>query len=90
MDSEAASYYLVKPPETCLPLPCLVAGDFLRINAVQRSSEGDGFADVVEAADPGYDSLDALRSRSVGCCRLASYAAIVLWQSSVTRCASAF
>ena len=31
----------------------------LRINPVQGSGEGDGFADVVEVAEPGYDSLDA-------------------------------
>ena len=37
-----------------------------RINPVQRSGEGDGFADVVEAADPGYDSLDAHAEAGVG------------------------
>ena len=31
----------------------------LRVDTVERSGEGDGFADVVEAAEPGYYSLDA-------------------------------
>src|SRR5271170_5434246 len=31
----------------------------LRIDSVEGSGEGDGFADVVEAADPGYYSLYA-------------------------------
>jgi hypothetical protein len=30
----------------------------------QRSGEGDGFAEVVEAADPGYDSLDTLHAEA--------------------------
>jgi len=38
----------------------------LRVNPVQCSGEGDGFADVVEAADPGYDSLDAHAEAGVG------------------------
>ena len=38
----------------------------LRINSVEGSGEGDGFADVVEAADPGYDSLDAHAEAGVG------------------------
>src|SRR6185437_3357472 len=42
----------------------------LRIDAVQRPREGDGFAHVVEAADPGHRALDAhaesgVRNRSV-------------------------
>jgi hypothetical protein len=37
-----------------------------RINSVECSGEGDGFADVVEAADPGYDSLDAHAEAGVG------------------------
>ncbi len=38
----------------------------LGVNAVEGSGEGDGFADVVEAADPGYDSLDAHAEAGVG------------------------
>jgi len=36
------------------------------VNAVQRSGERYGFADVVEAADPGYGSLDAHAEAGVG------------------------
>ena len=32
----------------------------------EGSGEGDGFADVVEAADPGYYSLDAHAEAGVG------------------------
>jgi hypothetical protein len=35
-----------------------VPGSILWVNSIQRSGEGDGFADVVQAADPGYGSLD--------------------------------
>ena len=34
-------------------------GISLRINPIQRPREGNRLADVVEAADPGCDSLDA-------------------------------
>jgi len=30
-----------------------------RVDAMEGAGEGDGFADVVEAADPGDDALDA-------------------------------
>src|ERR1700734_1218086 len=39
---------------------------YLRINAIQCSGEGDGFADVVEAADPGYCAPDAHTEAGVG------------------------
>src|ERR1700678_535714 len=38
----------------------------LGIDSVEGSGEGDGFADVVQAADPGYDSLDAHAEAGVG------------------------
>jgi hypothetical protein len=38
----------------------------LRVDAVEGAGEGDGFADVVEAADPGYGSLDAHAEAAVG------------------------
>ena len=38
----------------------------LRINAIEGSGEGDGFADVVEAAEPRDDSLDAHAEAGVG------------------------
>src|ERR1700733_13382657 len=38
----------------------------LRIDSVEGSGEGDGFADVVEAAEPGYYSLDAHAEAGVG------------------------
>ena len=36
------------------------------IDSVEGAGEGDGFADVVEAADPGYGSLDAHAEAGVG------------------------
>ena len=36
------------------------------IDSVEGSGEGDGFTDVVQAADPGYDSLDAHTEAGVG------------------------
>lgn len=38
----------------------------LWINSVEGAGEGDGFADVVEAADPGYGALDAHAEAGVG------------------------
>jgi hypothetical protein len=37
-----------------------------RINSVEGSGEGDGLADMVQAADPGYDSFDAHAEAGVG------------------------
>src|SRR5450755_3068666 len=49
---------------SCYAAPILLQR--LRIDSVQGSSEGDGFADVVEAAEPGYDALDAHAEAGVG------------------------
>ena len=38
----------------------------LRVQAMQHAGEGDGFADVFQAADPGYGSLDAHAEAGVG------------------------
>jgi hypothetical protein len=38
----------------------------LWVDSVEGAGEGDGFADVVQAADPGYDSLDAHAEAGVG------------------------
>ena len=38
----------------------------LRVDAVEGPGEGDGFANVVEAAEPGHDSLDAHAEAGVG------------------------
>ncbi len=38
----------------------------LRVDAVEGAGEGDGFADVVQAADPGYAALDAHAEAGVG------------------------
>ena len=43
-----------------------IMSGILWIYAIQRSGEGDGFADVVEAAEPGYYSLDAHAEAGVG------------------------
>ena len=39
---------------------------FLRVNPVQRARERDRFADVIEAADPGYGALNAHSEAAVG------------------------
>ncbi len=38
----------------------------LGVDAVECAGEGDGLADVVEAADPGYGTLDAHAEAGVG------------------------
>ena len=38
----------------------------LGVNAVEGSGEGDGFADVVQAADPGYCAFDPHAEAGVG------------------------
>jgi hypothetical protein len=37
-----------------------------RINAVEGSGEGNGFPDMIQAADPGYDSFDSHAEAAVG------------------------
>ena len=62
----------------------------LRINAVEGSGEGDGFADVVEAADPGYYSLDAHAEAGVGDAAVFAEVEVPLegveWAGCVLRC----
>ena len=39
---------------------------WLGVDAVEGAGEGDSFADVVEAADPGYGAFDAHAEAAVG------------------------
>lgn len=38
----------------------------LRVNPIERPGEGDRFSDVVEVAEPAYDSFDAHAEACVG------------------------